>query len=147
MPAPLIRVGKVVSIDALGQVSGGPTLTITVDSWLSDLHSAGLASDLFVSSNVDDVSDAAGPGRMCMVRLLPMGVEPEREIAGRYVRFKQWKMAAFGGGSSGGYETRVFGTPAVGSAFTNLTAASAAGALVGSAVYIRRPEHEVQRPW
>ena len=135
--------------------SGGPKLTITVDSWLSDLEI--VASALFVATAVDDVSDAAGPGRKCMLQLQPLGGAPRKSFAGRYARLSNWDVAAFRNG--GDAMQMVFGLPGTNDSALALlpTRAGQAGTtpnlrqeLVNQAVYIQRPEHEdpqYRRPW
>ena len=105
---------------------------------------------MFVVTAVDDVSDSAGPGRKCMLRLIPLG-DPRtpKAIAGRYVRFSNWEVAAF---QDGGDAMRmIFGTPPRDACLVNLLnpnnrVEQVAAELNNQAVYIRRPEHEARRP-
>ena len=87
--------------------SGGPKLTIVLDTWLSDLDV--VASAIFVGTAVDDVSDAEGPGRKCMLQLQPLGSKVEKRMAGQYVRFSNWEVAAFRNG--GDAAKMVYGMP------------------------------------
>jgi len=127
--------------------SGGPKLTITVDSWLSDLEL--VASALFVTTAVDDVSDAAGPGRKCMLQLQPLGGAIQKSFAGRYARLSNWDVAVFRNG--GDAMQMVFGLPGTNDSALALlptrpgqraasTTPSLRQELVNQAVYIQRPE-------
>lgn len=167
LPNNLIRVGKLITLDASTMASGGPKLTITVDTWLSDLEL--VASSLFVATALDDVSDAAGPGRKCVLQLQPLGATPAKAFAGRYARLSNWGLAAFRNG--GDAMQMIFGTPPNDSALAaTLSIRRRQGLDLGvggppavlpqlslfrqelnnQAVYIQRPEHEAPatvRPW
>ena len=139
------------TLDASARASGGPKLTITVDSWLSDLEL--VASALFVATALDD-TDGAGPGRKCMLQLQPLGATPAKAFAGRYARLSNWEVAAFRNG--GDAMQMVFGTPPNDSALAAATRpppavppqlSALSQELNNQAVYIQRPEHEARRPW
>lgn len=151
LPNNLVRVGKLISVNSACDVSV-PKLTITLDAWLSDLDS--VASSLFVATAVEDVSDAAGPGRKCMLQLQPLIYDPShlrssRAIAGRYVRFSNWQVVVFCDGPD--TMRMVFGTPALDSAlakwstrrcsfFGGLNWKQIQEELDNQAIYIQRPE-------
>jgi hypothetical protein len=113
-----------------------------------------VASALFIATAADDISDAAGPGRKCMLQLIPIGRPLSGTIEGRYVRFSNWDTAAFG---NGGDESRmVFGVPPANSALDfrisglmgqHDVAARLQQLLSNQAVYIQQHEIETPRPW
>eukprot|EP01043_Picozoa_sp_COSAG02_P099407 COSAG02_NODE_35517_length_467_cov_0.706522_1_plen_123_part_10 len=116
-----------------------------------------VASALFIATAADDISDAAGPGRKCMLQLIPIGRPVLGTLEGRYVRFSNWDMAAFG---NGGDESRmVFGVPPANSALDfRISGLMGRGTphdvvarlqqlLSNQAVYIQQHEIETPRPW
>ena len=114
-----------------------------------------VASSLYVATTIDDISDAAGPGRKCVLQLTPLGNPPARSMSGRFVRLSNWECAAFRDG--GDFHTMVFGIPPDDSALMQLPIdmmqprpsmqEGLPDTFRNQAVYIQRPEHEARRPW
>ena len=102
--------GSVITFDSVDILIGGPNITITLDSYVSDLVVR--ASCLFIATD-EDVSDA-GPGCRCMLRLQPFGNTPDNielnnHTGGRMVRFHKLWVAVYRNG--GDARTVVYGTP------------------------------------